>query len=67
MAHIKKLTKLGGSSALVIDRSYLARLDIRERGKVRLDMDGRTITIQAAPARAQLTSRRGRKSTKARS
>jgi hypothetical protein len=48
MALFKNLTKLGNSSALVINRSLLDILDIPADGRVQLTTDGQRLTVQAA-------------------
>jgi antitoxin component of MazEF toxin-antitoxin module len=47
---LKKLVKYGNSSALVLDRSILALLDISEGSTVKLRIEGDTLIIKAAEA-----------------
>ncbi len=42
---IKKLTKLGNSQALVIDKQTLAQLGLAEAGEVSMTLHGRQLVI----------------------
>ena len=42
---IKKLTKLGNSQALVLDRSILAQMGLSEAGEVQITLHGQQLVV----------------------
>jgi antitoxin MazE len=50
---IKKLTKVGNSLALIIDRSILDLLNIAEDAELEITTDGESLQVRPAQARAR--------------
>lgn len=60
---IKHLTRVGNSSALIIDRAILDMVDIDEQTPLKLAIEGRKIVIEAL-TEAEIESRLGKAADK---